>query len=130
MTAAKDAALLGHAEMRQYVTAVVDALREVGAPPSERWDEARASALYWTKGEPVLAGGPWTRGTVVFWRMTDGWHCAPFDAHEDPEWKHAHPLPIAPLAPPGALAELLLRLFQSGVTPQSGSGVNTEEGRQ
>ncbi|GAB2469336.1 hypothetical protein GCM10027162_75720 [Streptomyces incanus] len=130
MAAAKDAALLGHAEMCQYVTAVVDALRKVGAPPSERWDEARASALYWTEGEPVLAGGPWTRGTVVFWRMTDGWHCAPLDAHGDPERKHAHPLPIAPLAPPGALAEFLLWLFQSGVTPQPGPDMNTEEGRR
>ncbi|GGS88398.1 hypothetical protein GCM10010254_05360 [Streptomyces chromofuscus] len=72
--------LLGHAEMRRYVTAVVDALDGVGYPPDEQGDEARGTALHWTADGAGLDGGPRTHGLVVFWRMTDGWHCAPPEA--------------------------------------------------
>lgn len=120
--ASTDDAELGkqHAEMRRYVTTVVDALRSVGATPSERWDEARASALYWVEGECALAGGPWTHGTVVFCRMTDGWHCAPLNAHGDAERDGDRPLPLDPAVAPTVLAEFVVRLLRSGVTDQAG----------
>ncbi|WP_406421828.1 hypothetical protein OH809_15565 [Streptomyces sp. NBC_00873] len=115
MTGAEGSGLLGYAEMLQYADAVVDALGSSRCPPNERWDEARAIALYWT---PITSGpdsDAWTHGLVVFWRMTDGWHCAPLDAHGDPALDDASPLPLGPVASPATVSALLPQLLRGPI---------------
>ncbi|MBT2405870.1 MULTISPECIES: hypothetical protein [unclassified Streptomyces] len=93
----------------------LDALHGAGYTPNERWDEARGTALYWTVGAPGLDEGPWTHGLVVFWRMADGWHCAPFNPNGDPDRNAARPLSLDPVASPAALADLLPRLLRGPI---------------